>query len=148
MGSHQKARYSWFNRRIRDYIDIGINSQPNLDLALDKYAMGNHILFLGNVTTRADLAYGLTEGNGNMPSSIRDWVSPSKDKNTAKVTLTNTLKQNRKLLCKKTSPKKNAFAQSRAEWLMTTKGENTHKKSTRKKTTEENTQSTTKKTAS
>jgi hypothetical protein len=146
MGSHQKARYSSFNRRIQDYIDIGINSQPNLDVALDKYATGNHILFLSNVTTRADLEYGLTEGNKNMPNSIRDWISPSKDKNTAKVTLTDTLKWNRKLLCKKTSPRKNASTQSRAEWLITTKGENTCKKSTRKKTNEENTQSTTKKT--
>jgi hypothetical protein len=146
MGSHQKARYSWFNRRIQDYIDIGINSQPNLDVALDKYATGNHILFLDNITTHADLEYGLTEGNRNMPNSIRDWISPSKDKNTAKVTLTDTLKRNRKLLCKKTSPRKNASTQSRAEWLMTTKGENTRKKSTRKKTNEENTQSTTKKT--
>jgi hypothetical protein len=34
---------------------------------------------------------------------------------------------------------KNTSPQSRAEWLMTTEGENTHKKSTRKKTTEENT---------
>jgi hypothetical protein len=73
-----------------------------------------------------------------MPSSIRDWISPSKVdtrkgslKNTAKVTLTDTLKRNCKLLCKKTSSRKNASAQSRAEWLMTTKGENTRKKSTR-----------------
>jgi hypothetical protein len=146
MGSHQKARYMWYNRRIQDFIEIGINSQPNLDVALDKYGTGNHILFLDNVTTRADPEYGLTEGNGNMPSSIRDWISPSKvdtrkesPKNTAKVTLTDTLKRNRKLLCKKTSPRKNASAQSRAEWLMTTKGENTHKKSTRNKTTKENT---------
>jgi hypothetical protein len=51
MGSHQKARYFWYNRRIHDYIDIGINSQPNLDAALDKYGTGNHIMFLGNVTT-------------------------------------------------------------------------------------------------
>jgi hypothetical protein len=48
MGSHQKARYIWFNRRIQDYIDIGINSQPNLDVVLDKYGTGNHILFLGD----------------------------------------------------------------------------------------------------
>jgi hypothetical protein len=54
MGSHQKARYMWYNRRIQDFIEIGISSQPNLDVALDKYGMGNHILFLGNVTTRAD----------------------------------------------------------------------------------------------
>jgi hypothetical protein len=79
MGSHQKARSVWYNRRIHDYIDIGINSQHNLDVALDKYGMGNHILFLGNVTTQADPEYGLTEGNGNMPNSIRDWISPSKD---------------------------------------------------------------------
>jgi hypothetical protein len=78
MGSHQKARYCWYNRRIQDYIDIEINIQPNLDVALDKYGMGTHILFLGNVTTQADPEYGLTEGNGNMPNSIRDWMSPSK----------------------------------------------------------------------
>jgi hypothetical protein len=115
-------------------------------VALDKYGMGNYILFLGNITTHADPEYGLTEGNRNMPSSIRDLISPSKvdtrkesPKNTAKVTLTDTLKQNRKLLCKKTSSRKNASGQSRVEWLMTTKGENTLKKSTRKKTTEENT---------
>jgi hypothetical protein len=153
MGFHQKAKYMWYNRRIHEYIEIGVNSQPNLDVALDKYGTDNHILFLGNITTRADPEYGLTEGNGNMPSSIRDLISPSKvdtrkksPKNTAKVTLIDTLKWNRKLLCKKTSSRKNTSAQSRAEWLMTTKGENTRKKSTRKKTTEENTQSTTKKT--
>jgi hypothetical protein len=153
MGSHQKARYSWYNRRIMDFIDIDINNQPNLDVAMEKYGIYKHVLFLGNVTTRADPEYGLTEGNRNMPNSIKDWISPSKDdtpkyspKNTAKVTLTDTLKQTRKLLCKKTSPRKNASTQSKVEWLMTTKGENTRKKSTRKKTTEENTHSTTKKT--
>jgi hypothetical protein len=78
MGSHQKARYMWYNKRIQDFIAIGINSQPNLDVALDKYGTGNHILFLGNITTHADPEYGLTEGNGSMPSSIRDWISPNK----------------------------------------------------------------------
>jgi hypothetical protein len=154
MGSHQKVKYMWYNRRICDYIEIGVNTQPNLDVALDKYGMGNHILFLTNVSTRADPeGDGLTEGNGNIPSSIKDWISPSKvgtrnfsPKNTTKVTLTDSLKRNRKLLCKRTSPRKNASAQSRAEWLMTTEGENTRKKSTRKKTIEEKTQSTTKKT--
>jgi hypothetical protein len=83
------------------------------------------------------------------PKSIWDWNSPSKDdtpKNTAKVTLKDTLKRNRKLLCKKTSPRKNASVQSRAKWLKTTKGENTREKSTRKKTIEKNTPSTVKKT--
>jgi hypothetical protein len=153
MGSHQKVKYMWYNRRIRDYIEIGVNSQPNLDVALDKYGTGNHILFLECVTTRANPEDGLTDGNGNIPSSMKDWTSPSKVgtrkeslKNTTKVTLTNSLKRNRKLLCKRTSPRKNASAQSRAEWLMTTEWKNTPKKSTRKKTTEENTESTTKKT--
>jgi hypothetical protein len=144
----------WYNRRIHDFIEIGVNSQPNLDVALEKYGTGNHILFLACVSTRADPeGGGLTEGNGNIPSSMRDWISPSKvgtrncsPKNTAKVTLTDSLKQNSKLLCKRTCPRKNAPAQSMAEWLMTTEGENIRKKSTRKKTTEENTQSTTKKT--
>jgi hypothetical protein len=69
----------WYNRRIRDYIEIGINSQPNLDVALEKYGTGNHILFLASVSTRADPeGDGLTEGNGNIPSSMRDWISPSK----------------------------------------------------------------------
>jgi hypothetical protein len=84
---------------------------------------------------------------------MKDWISPGKvgtgnfsPKNTAKVTPTDSLKWNRKLLCKRTCPRKNVSAQSMAEWLMTTEGENTRKKSTRKKTTEENTQSTTKKT--
>jgi hypothetical protein len=49
----------WFNRRIRDFIEIGINSQPNLDVALEKYRMGNHILFLASVSTHAD-----PEGDG------------------------------------------------------------------------------------
>jgi hypothetical protein len=119
MGSHQKVKYMWYNRRIRDYIEIGVNSQPNLGVLLDKYGTGNHILFLAIITTRADPENGLTEGNGNMPSSIMDWISPSKvdtrkesPKNIAKVTLTDTLKRNHKLLCKKTSPRKNASAQS------------------------------------
>jgi hypothetical protein len=135
MGSHQKARYCWYNRRIMDFIHININSQPNLDVAMEKYGMCKQVLFIGNVTTRADPEYGFTEGNGNMPNSIWDWNSPSKDDtpkdsppNIAKVTLTDTLKRNRKLLCKKTSPRKNISAQSRAEWLMTTKRENTRKK--------------------
>jgi hypothetical protein len=34
MGSHQKAKYIWYNRRIHVYIEIGVNSQPNLDVAL------------------------------------------------------------------------------------------------------------------
>jgi hypothetical protein len=46
MGSHQKVKYMWFNRRIRDYIEIRVNIQPNLDVALEKYGTGNHILFL------------------------------------------------------------------------------------------------------
>jgi hypothetical protein len=115
MGSHQKARYCWYNRRIMDFIDI--NGQPNLNVAMEKYGMCKHVLFIGNVATRADPEYGFTEGNGNMPNSIWDWNNPSKDdtpkdspKNTGKVTLTDTLKRDRKLLCKKTSPRKNASA--------------------------------------
>ena len=116
--------------------------------------MGNHILFLACVSTRADPeGDGLTEGNGNIPSSMKDWINPSKvgtqnfsPKNTTKVTLTDSLKRNRKLLRKRTCRRKNASAQSMTEWLMTTEGENTRNKSTRKNTTEENTQSTTKKT--
>jgi hypothetical protein len=107
---------------------------------MEKYGMFKQVLFQGLVTTGDDPEYGLSEANGNMPKSIWDWNSPSKDdtpkdspKNTAKVTLA--LERTRKLLRKKTSPpRKNAFAQSRAEWLKTTKGENTRKKSTRKKT--------------
>jgi hypothetical protein len=72
MGSHQKAKYSWYNIRIMDYIDIGIDNQPNLDVAMEKYGICKHVLFIGSVTTWADPEYGLTEGNGNMPNSIRD----------------------------------------------------------------------------
>jgi hypothetical protein len=118
LGSHQKVKYMWWNRRINDFIEIGVNSQPNLDVALEKYGTGNHILFLGCVGTRADPeGDGLTEGNGNIPSSIKDWISPSKvgtrnfsPNNTAKVTPTDSLKRNRKLLCKRTCPRKNASA--------------------------------------
>jgi hypothetical protein len=100
-------------------------------VALQKYGTGNHILFLGCVGTHDDPeGDGLTEGNGNIPSSMKDWISPSKVgtrnyslKNTAKVTPTDSLKQNRKLLCKRTCPRKNASAQSMAEWLMTKEGD-------------------------
>jgi hypothetical protein len=79
LGSHQKVKYVWWNRRIQDFIEIGVNSQPNLDAALEKYGGDNHILFLGCVGTHADPeGDGLTEGNGNIPSSMKDWISPSK----------------------------------------------------------------------
>jgi hypothetical protein len=71
MGSHQKVKYMWYNRRIFDFIEIGVNSQPYLDVALEKYGTGNHIYFFACVSTRADPeGDGLTEGNGNIPSSI------------------------------------------------------------------------------
>jgi hypothetical protein len=116
MGSHQKARYCWYNRRIHDFIDIDMNSQSNLDVAMNKYGMFKQVLFHGLVTTRDDPEYGLIEGTGNVPKFGWNWgptVSRSKDdtpkdapKNTAKVTPIDTRKRSRKLLYKKTSPQK------------------------------------------
>jgi hypothetical protein len=101
LGSHQKARYYWYNRRIQDFIDININSQPNLDVAMKKYGIFKQVLFHCTVTTRDDPEYGLTEASGNVPMLKWNWdptVSPSKDdtpkhspKNTAKVTDTSNL---------------------------------------------------------
>jgi hypothetical protein len=45
LGSHQKARYCWYNRRIQDFTNIDINSQPNLDMAMKKYGMFKQVMF-------------------------------------------------------------------------------------------------------
>jgi hypothetical protein len=55
LGSHQETRYYWWNSKIKDFIDIDINSQPNLDVAIKKYGMGRQVLFLGMVTTLFDI---------------------------------------------------------------------------------------------
>jgi hypothetical protein len=73
LGSHQKARYCWYNKRIQDFIDIDINSQPNLDVAMKKYGMFKQVRFHCMVTTRDDPEYGLAKFSGNLPKFKWIW---------------------------------------------------------------------------